>query len=32
MVWAPQWHPEPEAEIPAHPEQSFYYALLARKP
>ena len=32
MVWTPQWRPEPEAEIPAHPEKSFYYALLARKP
>jgi hypothetical protein len=32
MVWTPQWRPEPEAAIPAHPEQSFYYALLARKP
>jgi S-adenosyl methyltransferase len=32
MVWTPQWRPEPEAEIPARPEKSFYYALLARKP
>lgn len=32
MVWTPLWRPEAEAGIPAHPEQSFYYALLARKP
>lgn len=32
MVWTPQWHPEPGAEIPAHPEDFFYYALVARKP
>ena len=32
MVWTPQWHPEPGAEIPAHPGDFFYYALVARKP
>jgi S-adenosyl methyltransferase len=32
MVWTPQWRPEPGAEIPAHPERFFYYALVARKP
>jgi hypothetical protein len=32
MVWTPQWHPEPGAEMPAHPEQFFYYVLVARKP
>jgi hypothetical protein len=32
MVWTPQWHPEPGAEMPAHPEDFLYYALVARKP
>jgi hypothetical protein len=32
MVWIPQWRPEPGAEMPAHPEQSYAYALVARKP
>ena len=31
MVWTPQWRPEPGAEIPAHPDRFFYYALVARK-
>ena len=31
MVWTPQWHPEPGAEIPAHSQDYFYYALVARK-
>ncbi len=32
MVWTPQWHPEPGAEMPPHPEDFYYYALVARKP
>jgi hypothetical protein len=32
MVWTPQWHPEPGAEVPPHPEDFFFYALVARKP
>ncbi len=32
MVWTPLWHPAPGAEIPAHPEHFYSYALLARKP
>lgn len=32
LVWTPQWRPEPGAGIPAHPEESFSYALVARKP
>jgi hypothetical protein len=31
MVWTPQWRPEPGAEIPAHPDEFFYYALVACK-
>lgn len=32
MVWTPRWHPEPGADIPPCPEDSYYYALVARKP
>ena len=32
LVWTPQWHPEPEAEMPSRPADSFSYALVARKP
>jgi S-adenosyl methyltransferase len=32
MVWTPRWHPEPGAEIPPRPEESCFYALVARKP
>jgi hypothetical protein len=32
MVWTPQWHPGPDAEMPPRPEEFFYYALVARKP
>jgi S-adenosyl methyltransferase len=32
MVWTPEWRPEPGAERPPHPEEFFYYALVARKP
>jgi S-adenosyl methyltransferase len=32
MVWVPQWHRGPGTEIPAHPEESYGYALVARKP
>jgi hypothetical protein len=32
MVWTPQWRPQPGDEIPAHPEDFFYYALVACKP
>jgi S-adenosyl methyltransferase len=32
MVWVPQWHREPGTEIPAHPEESYGYALIAQKP
>jgi hypothetical protein len=32
MVWVPQWRPGPGAEMPAHPEISYGYVLVARKP
>ena len=32
LVWTPQWHPEPEAEMPSRPADSVSYALVARKP
>jgi hypothetical protein len=32
LVWIPQWRPEPGAEIPPRPEESYGYALVARKP
>jgi hypothetical protein len=32
MVWTPQWHPEPDADMPPRPEEFFCYALVARKP
>jgi hypothetical protein len=32
LVWTPQWHPEPDAEMPSRPADSFGYALVARKP
>jgi hypothetical protein len=32
IVWVPQWHREPGTVIPAHPEESYGYALVARKP
>jgi hypothetical protein len=31
MVWLPQWRPEPNAPPPDHPEESYAYALVARK-
>jgi hypothetical protein len=32
LVWTPQWHPEPDADMPPRPEEFFCYALVARKP
>ncbi len=32
LVWTPQWHPEPGAEMPSRPADSLCYALVARKP
>jgi hypothetical protein len=32
IVWIPQWRPEPGTGIPDHPEESYGYALVARKP
>jgi hypothetical protein len=32
MVWIPQWRPDPGAQMPADPERSYGYALVARKP
>jgi len=32
LVWTPQWHPEPGAEMPSRPADSLCYGLVARKP
>jgi hypothetical protein len=32
LVWTPEWHPEPGEQIPEHPSDCYYYALVARKP
>jgi hypothetical protein len=32
IVWSPLWRPGPDDEIPEHPEEFYYYALVARKP
>jgi hypothetical protein len=32
IVWTPLWRPEPGDEIPEHPNEFYYYALVARKP
>jgi hypothetical protein len=32
LVWTPEWHPEPTEQIPEHPSDCYYYALVARKP
>jgi hypothetical protein len=32
MVWTPQWHPDPGAEMPPRPAEFCCYALVARKP
>jgi hypothetical protein len=32
LVWTPQWRPEADAEMPPRPEESLFYALVARKP
>ncbi len=32
LVWTPQWHPEPGADMPPRPEEFICYALVARKP
>jgi S-adenosyl methyltransferase len=31
LVWTPEWHPEPGEDLPDHPSDSYYYALVARK-
>jgi hypothetical protein len=32
IVWIPQWHPEPDAEMPSRPGEFYCYAMVARKP
>jgi S-adenosyl methyltransferase len=32
MVWTPQWRPDPGDQIPEDPSDSYYYAMVARKP
>jgi len=32
LVWTPEWHPEPGERLPDRPSDSYYYALVARKP
>jgi SAM-dependent methyltransferase len=32
LVWTPLWRPDPGDEIPENPSDSYYYALVARKP
>jgi hypothetical protein len=32
LVWTPQWRPDPGDPIPEDPSDSYYYAVVARKP
>jgi len=32
LVWTPQWRPDPGDDMPENPSDSYYYALVARKP
>jgi hypothetical protein len=32
LVWTPEWHPEPGEQVAGSPGDSYYYALVARKP